>query len=174
MKKEIVLAGGCFWGAEAFLKRLPGVTGTEAGYANGSTDRPTYEQVCREGTGHAETVKVAYDDAETTLTALLNSFFQAVDPTQLNRQGPDTGEQYRNGVYWADETDAREVRAFVEDLRRERGNEVVTEALPLQYFWPAEEHHQDYLEKNPAGYCHINLSDFAHLYRKAENNTCKS
>ncbi|OUO87776.1 peptide methionine sulfoxide reductase [Gordonibacter sp. An230] len=153
----IYLAGGCFWGLEAFLKRLPGVRATTAGYANGSTDRPSYEDVCRRGTGHAETVAVAYDRRVLPTRTLLEAFFEAIDPTSENRQGNDVGTQYRTGIYWTDDADRPVAQAalFREQARHDKP--IAVEAGPLEGFWPAEDYHQDYLAKNPGGYCHVNL-----------------
>ncbi len=155
----LYLAGGCFWGLEAYLKRLPGVRATVAGYANGTTDCPSYRDVCHHNTGHAETVAVTYDRDVLPTDLLLDAFFEAIDPTSVNRQGNDRGTQYRSGIYWQDEAD---VPAIVEAVQRQQDHltqPVVTEVEPLDGFCPAEEYHQNYLEKNPGGYCHIRLQD---------------
>lgn len=171
----IYLAGGCFWGLEAFLKRLPGVVRTTAGYANGSTENPSYRDVCRWNTGHAETVAVAYDRRVIPTDMLLDAFFEAIDPTALNRQGNDVGAQYRSGIYWADEAD---VPVIDEALMRQRARydaPIATEAEPLDGFYPAEDYHQDYLAKNPAGYCHIDLAAadaFAQRMGLREDRSC--
>lgn len=160
---EIYLAGGCFWGTEAFMKRLPGVVTCEVGYANGngSVDRPTYEQVCSGTTGCAETVRVTYDPRVIPLPLLLEAYLTTIDPTSLNRQGADRGEQYRTGVYWTDPADEPAVHAALlhegRRLRRFGRGLVVVEAEPLRDFWSAEDYHQDYLDKNPRGYCHVDL-----------------
>ena len=156
---EIYLAGGCFWGTEAYLQKLPGVIDTEVGYANGSTPHPTYEQVCAGVTGHAECVRVAFNAEVVSLPLLLEAFFRTIDPTSLNRQGNDCGEQYRTGIYWSDPFDAPAVANALYDLERRCPKPVVVEAGPLHEFWPAERYHQDYLERNPGGYCHANLAD---------------
>lgn len=153
--KTIYLAGGCFWGLESFLKKLPGVLDTEVGYANGNTENPTYEDVCGNDTGHAETVRVRYDSSVLPAGTLLDAFFSVVDPTTLNRQGADAGTQYRSGIYFSDESDAETIRAALDEQRKKYGVPVVTEALPLRSFYSAEDYHQDYLDKNPRGYCHI-------------------
>ncbi len=162
--KEIYFAGGCFWGTEAYIARVPGVCETEVGYANGVTADPTYEDVCTDTTGYAETVHVRYDPGRISLNRLAEQFFKIIDPTSLNRQGGDTGTQYRTGIYYTDPAD----RAVLEQgFRREQfdyKSPIVTELLPLENFYPAEEYHQDYLEKNPNGYCHVrfdSLRDFA-------------
>ncbi|MCQ4636574.1 peptide-methionine (R)-S-oxide reductase MsrB [Anaerovorax odorimutans] len=156
---ELYLAGGCFWGLEAYLKKLPGVCGTIAGYANGNTKNPTYEEVCYKNTGHAETVRVTYDTEVLPTETLLKAFFRVVDPTSVNRQGNDWGVQYRSGIYYTDEGDLPAILAAIEKQREKYGQPVATEVLPLDNFFPAEEYHQDYLGKNPGGYCHINLGD---------------
>ena len=157
MQKTIYLAGGCFWGTEEYFSRLYGVTDTECGYANGITENPSYEQVCRGDTGHAEAVRVRYDAEKATLPALLSEFFKTVDPTSLNRQGGDLGTQYRTGIYYTDDADLPDIRAAVEREQKKHARPVVTEVLPLQCFYEAEEYHQDYLKKNPNGYCHVDL-----------------
>ena len=161
--REIYLAGGCFWGTEAFLKKLPGVVNCEVGYANGngSVPSPTYEQVCSGTTGCAETVHVTYDTHHITLPLLLRAYFSTIDPTSVNRQGGDTGEQYRTGIYWTDPADEQPARAALYQLQRElsaqRAGRVAIEAAPLANFTSAEDYHQDYLDKNPGGYCHVDL-----------------
>lgn len=160
---EIYLAGGCFWGTEAFVKRLPGIISCEVGYANGngSVPRPTYEQVCSGTTGCAETARVTYDPARISLPLLLEAYLSTIDPTSLNRQGGDQGIQYRTGVYWTDPADEPVVRAALdhegERLAARGRGPVVVEARPLANFRPAEDYHQDYLDKNPHGYCHVDL-----------------
>ncbi|WP_085831127.1 peptide-methionine (S)-S-oxide reductase MsrA [Collinsella vaginalis] len=160
---EIYLAGGCFWGTEAFMKRLPGVTNCEVGYANGNgrIENPSYEQVCTGATGHAETVRVTFDPAIIPLPLLLKAYFTTIDPTSLNRQGGDAGTQYRTGIHWTDPVDEEVVRTALRQLQHELsqhgGGRVAIEAAPLTEFWPAEDYHQDYLDKNPGGYCHVDL-----------------
>lgn len=154
----IYLAGGCFWGLEAFLKELPGLLDTQVGYANGMVKDPTYEQVCNANTGHAETVKAVYDESRISTERLLDGFFRVVDPTSVNRQGNDRGSQYRSGIYYVDENDRDLAMKAIEKQQIQYKAPVVTEVLPLTCFYPAEEYHQDYLDKNPGGYCHINLS----------------
>ena len=154
----IYLAGGCFWGVEAYMKKLPGVKDTEVGYANGNTENPTYEEVCYNNTGHAETVKVVYDTQLITTQQLLDGFFKVVDPTSVNKQGNDRGSQYRSGIYYVDEEDRDIAEKVLAEQEKRNAVPVVTELLPLSNFYPAEEYHQDYLDKNPGGYCHINLN----------------
>lgn len=178
MQKEIYLAGGCFWGLEAYLGNIPGVVKTEVGYANGKTERPTYEEVCRHDTDHAETVRVIFDPSQISLAGLLRLFYKVIDPTSLNRQGNDVGSQYRTGIYYTDAADLPVIRQSLELLRRDYSKPVVIEALPLENYWPAEEYHQNYLAKNPGGYCHINPEYFESakksvvdpfVYKKAED-----
>lgn len=167
--KEIYLAGGCFWGAQAYLARVPGVAETVTGYANGRTDNPSYEDVCRRGTGHAEAVLVRYDPEMLGLDRLLDAYFRAIDPTVRNRQGNDVGSQYRTGIYYTDPSDRAVAEAALERVRQEYDKPVVTELLPLQNFGRAEEYHQDYLEKNPGGYCHVDFSALAGLEREGKS-----
>ena len=160
---SVALAGGCFWGTQAFMDRVPGVARTQVGYANGTTPNPSYQDVCRGDTGHAETVYVWYDVTKTSLRAILTAYFSIIDPTSLNHQGEDHGVQYRTGVYLtgpnveADRTVAEEVFA-VESKKHDKP--LAVELKTLSAFYPAEEYHQKYLEKNPGGYCHV---DFGHL-----------
>ncbi|MDT8899632.1 peptide-methionine (R)-S-oxide reductase MsrB [Anaeroselena agilis] len=156
--REIWLAGGCFWGLEAYLAALDGVVYTNVGYANGTTANPTYEQVCYENTGHAETVHVRYDPRRIELGTLLTYFFKVIDPTSLNRQGNDRGSQYRTGIYYRDAADRETIAAKVAEEQRKYRAPIVTEVLPLSNYYPAEEAHQLYLAKNPHGYCHVDLS----------------
>ena len=153
--RSIYLAGGCFWGVEAYMRRVKGVASTEVGYANGRTPDPTYDEVCNMNTGHAETVHVRYDPEIVTLDELLKEFFKVVDPTTFNRQGNDVGSQYRSGVYFTDPEDEMVIRLHIDRLASEHQSRIVTEIKPMICFFRAEEYHQSYLEKNPGGYCHI-------------------
>jgi peptide methionine sulfoxide reductase msrA/msrB len=162
--KEIYLAGGCFWGVEAFMARVPGVVDATSGYANGKTENPSYEDVCHKGTGHAETVRVRYDPSKISLEKLLHLFFRIIDPTTLNRQGNDIGLQYRTGIYYTGEDDRAMAQAVLAGVRNAIKRPVMTQLLPLENFYPAEEYHQDYLAKNPGGYCHIDFSALDELY----------
>lgn len=155
--KEIWLAGGCFWGVEAYFARVYGVADAASGYANGNKDHPTYEEVCY-GSGHAETVRVRYDPARVSLEKLLTLFFRIIDPTSLNRQGNDHGRQYRTGIYFQDPADRAIAAAVIASEQKKLSAPIVTELLPLQRFDLAEDYHQDYLEKNPGGYCHTDFS----------------
>ena len=153
--KEIYLAGGCFWGTEHYFKQVRGVISTTAGYANGNTDNPTYEQVYTDSTGYAETVHIIYNPEVVSLTLLLELFFRSIDPTSLNRQGNDCGTRYRTGIYYTTEEDIATIRKVYNDMERIVGEQLMVEVEPLKNFYHAEEYHQDYLDKNPRGYCHI-------------------
>lgn len=153
--RTIWLAGGCFWGVEALFRHIPGVTGTTAGYTNGRTENPQYEQLSE--TGHAETVQVKYDPEQISLTALLCFFFRVIDPTAYRRQGNDVGTQYRSGIYYRDEADRPVILRAIARTQAQYKRRVVTEVEPLQGFYPAEDYHQQYLKKNPGGYCHIDM-----------------
>ena len=155
--KKIVLAGGCFWGVEEFISRINGVISTEVGYANGRTENPTYEDVCTKNTFFAEVCLVEYDENILSLEELLNEYWQIVDPTTLNRQGPDLGSQYRTGIYYIDESDLDIILKSKENNQKNYEKKIVTEVLPLTNYYKAEEYHQKYLKKNPNGYCHIKL-----------------
>jgi peptide-methionine (S)-S-oxide reductase len=155
--KEIVLAGGCFWGVEEFLSRIEGVTETEVGYANGRTPNPTYEDVCYKNTYYAEVCRVRYDETKLSLETLLEKFWSIIDPTTLNKQGPDVGSQYRTGIYYIDEADSEIVLKNKEKEQGKYSKKIVTEVKPLENYFRAEDYHQKYLKKNPGGYCHIKL-----------------
>ncbi|MEG1557563.1 MAG: peptide-methionine (S)-S-oxide reductase MsrA [Oscillospiraceae bacterium] len=150
----IYLAGGCFWGMEKLAQSLKGVVLATSGYANGSCDNPTYEMVCAGDTGFRETVRVEYNPKQISLDAILFAYFYVVNPTQTNRQGNDIGTQYQAGIYYADDASKETVNRIAE-LERGRTAKFSVETGPLESFFDAEEYHQDYLDKNPAGYCHI-------------------
>lgn len=154
-RKIIYLAGGCFWGTEHFFKQVRGVLSTEVGYANGHKENPTYEEVCQTDTGFAEAVCINYDPNVIDLDLLLELFFQTINPTSLNKQGGDIGTQYRTGIYHVDETDIPTIRQALAKLQAKYTQPIVIEQKPLSNFYPAEAYHQDYLENNPRGYCHI-------------------
>lgn len=155
--KEIYLAGGCFWGVEEYMSRIDGVVSTAVGYANGTKENPTYQEVCTGITGHTETTYVKFDENIVTLKDLLNRFWKIIDPTILNRQGPDIGNQYRTGIYYIDESHIDTINKTLEEQQAKYDKPIVTEIMALKCFYEAEEYHQDYLKKNPGGYCHINL-----------------
>ncbi|ANU24261.1 peptide-methionine (R)-S-oxide reductase MsrB [Planococcus donghaensis] len=153
--QDIYLAGGCFWGVEAYMSRVYGVYDVTSGYANGNTENPTYEEVVRENTGHAETVHVRYDPERVDLEEVLNHYFLIIDPTLLNQQGNDRGEQYRTGIYYENEDDRAVIDQVVTAQEDRYDDPIVTEVEMLDHYYLAEEYHQDYLEKNPDGYCHV-------------------
>lgn len=163
---ELYLAGGCFWGMEHFLQQINGVVSTQVGFANGRTANPTYRQVCDENTGHAETVHVVYNPQVLPLTLLLQLYFKAIDPTSVNRQGGDSGEQYRTGIYYTNKADLPIIKAEMAKLAKQYTQPIAVEVEPLKHFYKAEDYHQDYLIKNPSGYCHISLGLFE-MARKA-------
>lgn len=160
MKKEIYLAGGCFWGTEQYLQNLAGVIETDVGYANGHTQSPTYEQVCHMDTGHAETVMVVYDDQVIGLDFLLSMYYEVVNPIAKNRQGGDVGTQYRTGIYYTDGRDRETILASIAQLQQGYQAPIAIEVLPLLCYFKAEDYHQKYLDKNPGGYCHIGADKF--------------
>jgi peptide methionine sulfoxide reductase msrA/msrB len=153
--KEVYFAGGCFWGTEHFFQQIRGVVATEVGYANGNVKNPTYEQVVSHTTGFAETVKVKYDPEQVDLRLLIDLYFKTIDPTSLNQQGNDRGDQYRTGIYSTDKDTEAIVKEEVTKLSKNFSKPVVVETIPLKNFYKAEDYHQDYLGKNPGGYCHI-------------------
>lgn len=154
------MAGGCFWGTEHFLKQIDGVVATEVGYANGNTINPSYQEVYTDQTGYAETVRVCYDPSRVSLRFLAELYFKAIDPTSLNQQGEDRGTRYRTGVYYTDEADLPTLKAVFDDVRRQLAEPLQVELLPLKNFCAGEEYHQDYLDKNPSGYCHLPVALF--------------
>lgn len=156
--RTIYLAGGCFWGVEAYFERIDGVLDAVSGYANGRTDNPSYEDVVYRKTGHAETVKVVYNPDKLSLDDILQYFFRIIDPTSLNKQGNDRGVQYRTGVYSTDPAEQAVVAAALTALQERYKRPVVVENTPLVQFYDAEQYHQDYLMKNPNGYCHVDLN----------------
>lgn len=168
MIKSIYFAGGCFWGTEHFFKQIEGVTFTETGYANGSTPDPTYRQVYTDTTGYAETVHVEYDNDVIDLEFLVRMFFKAIDPTSLNRQGEDVGTRYRTGIYYTDAEELPCIKKIYDEIGRQYESPLVVELEPLKNFYQAEDYHQDYLENNPDGYCHLPLElfEFARKARK--------
>ncbi len=155
MRKDIYLAGGCFWGAEHFFQQIDGVVLTEVGFANGHTPDPTYKEVYTDTTGYAETVHIQYDTERVGLRFLLRMFFKAIDPTSLNKQGEDEGTRYRTGIYYTDSADLPKIRNIFDEVQSQTKAPVVVEVGPLQNFYRAEDYHQDYLNKNPDGYCHL-------------------
>ena len=158
--KEIYLAGGCFWGTEHYFKQIEGVVKTEVGFANGHTTDPTYKEVYTDTTGYAETVLVRYNPDIVSLEFLLQMFFKAIDPTSLNKQGHDEGTRYRTGIYYTHAEDLPVIEKVFDEVQRTCRQPLAVEKMPLDSFYAAEEYHQDYLDKNPEGYCHLPLSLF--------------
>lgn len=159
-KREIYLAGGCFWGVEKYFKSIPGVIETDVGYANGRTKNPTYEEVCQQNTGHAECVRVVYDPNVLRLSKILDFYFVIIDPTSINRQGNDIGPQYRTGIYYVHREDEGTIKNAINELQKKYRDPIAIEVEPLTNYYRAEEYHQNYLEKNPGGYCHIGQEHF--------------
>lgn len=166
--KEIYFAGGCFWGTEHFFKQIKGVVNTEVGFANGTTDNPTYQEVYTDKTGYAETVHVTYNPEVVSLELLLRMFFKAIDPTSLNQQGHDVGTRYRTGIYYIDEADLSIIESIYAEEQNQYAETFVVEKKPLENFYTAEEYHQDYLDKNPDGYCHLPLALFEYARKMSE------
>lgn len=153
--KEIYFAGGCFWGTEHYFKQIKGVVETAVGYANGHTPDPTYQEVYTDGTGYAETVKVVYDPKLISLELLTDLYFHSIDPLSLNKQGEDTGTRYRTGIYYTDEEDLPVLKKVYDQVASQYDTPLAVELEPLRNFYTGEEYHQDYLDKNPTGYCHL-------------------
>lgn len=151
---EIYLAGGCFWGTEFLMRNVPGVTSVEVGYANGPTRNPTYRDVCNDS-GHAESAHVTYNPKVVSLQKLLEIYYQSIDPTLVNQQGKDRGIQYRTGIYFSDPADEAIIKESLKNLQSGFFDKVVVECAPIKNFYRAEEEHQEYLFKNPNGYCHV-------------------
>jgi len=158
--KDIYLAGGCFWGTEHYFKQMDGVVETEVGFANGHTENPTYQEVYTDQTGYAETVHLRYDPERISLEFLLTMFFMAIDPTSLNQQGHDQGTRYRTGIYYTTTDDIPTINKVYAREQEKYADPLVVEKEPLQNFFPADDSHQDYLDKNPTGYCHLPKSLF--------------
>lgn len=161
--KEIYFAAGCFWGAQHFFAGVDGVKEAVAGYANGNGENPSYEEVYTDTTGFAETVRVRYDETRISLPQLTELYFTIINPLSLNKQGGDIGTRYRTGVYYTEEADKALIQPVFEAEARRVGAPLVVELEPLRNFYLAEERHQDYLDKNPDGYCHVPLKTFRYL-----------
>jgi len=162
MKKKIYLAAGCFWGAEHYLKQIEGITFTQVGFANGNTENPTYEQVYTDLTGYAEAVLVEYDSYIIPLRTIIRLYFNAIDPTSLNRQGADFGTRYRTGIYYTDKSDLPIIQEVMAMEAKKYNVPLQVEVETMRNFFPADEYHQDYLDKNPTGYCHLPIKLFAY------------
>jgi len=155
--RDIYFAGGCFWGVEEYFSRIPGVHDVTVGYANGMKENPSYEEVCSGKTGHAEAVHVRYDPKIVSLKTLAEQFFKIISPTSVNRQGNDVGSQYRTGMYYANDEDKMILASVMTEVQKNYAEPLAVELLPIKNYSLAEEYHQDYLKKNPGGYCHINF-----------------
>ena len=155
--KEIYLAGGCFWGVEAYFNRINGVVYTNVGYANGETDTTDYYSI--EDTGHAETIYLVYDPEILELEQILTYFYGIIEPTSVNRQGNDVGVQYRTGIYYVDHADLEVINRVTEMEQADHSKPIATEIEKLENYVLGEDYHQDYLYKNPNGYCHVDLSN---------------
>lgn len=158
--QDIYFAGGCFWGVEEYFSRMPGVYDVTSGYANGIVENPTYEQVVSQKTGHAETVHVRYNPKIIDIKTLVRQFFMIIDPTSKNKQGNDVGTQYRSGIYYVNDDELPILQKIFAEIQKKYNRPIVTELKKLENYFLAEDYHQDYLKKNPGGYCHI---DFANL-----------
>ena len=157
--KKIYLAGGCFWGLQKYFDQFDGILETEAGYANGPDKAPTYKEVCNDS-GHAETLRINYDEQKISLSRILELYFEVIDPLSVNRQGHDSGIQYRTGIYYTEESQIPEIEKIYKREEAKAGSPLAVEFQKLKNFFPAEEYHQKYLDKNPGGYCHIGPSHF--------------
>lgn len=160
MKTEtIILAAGCFWGVQFYFDQVPGVVETEVGYTGGHTDNPSYEQVCSHTTGHAEAVKITYDPDKVPFRILLRQFFRMHDPTQMNRQGPDVGDQYRSAIFYKDDEQKEQAQKVIDELNKsEFDGKIVTSLEKAGKWWPAEEFHQKFTEKTGQGACHVDYA----------------
>lgn len=157
---EIYLAGGCFWGVEHYFKQINGVVETSVGYANSSIENPDYRLVCTGVTNSTEAIYIKYDKNIVNLDFLLEMFYKVIDPTSLNKQGNDIGTQYRSGIYYTDVEDLSIIQNSINELAKKYEKKIVVEVQPLESYYSAEEYHQDYLDKNPGGYCHISRDKF--------------
>ncbi|MBQ6621588.1 MAG: peptide-methionine (S)-S-oxide reductase MsrA [Mogibacterium sp.] len=158
MERIIYLAGGCFWGVQKFFDQFDGVLETEVGYANGRTERPAYEEL--KETGHAETVRIVYDDEVLQLEDLLDDYFMIIDPLSVNKQGPDVGTQYRTGIYYTDASQLPAILTKTGAVAQKLGRPLAVEIGPIENYYTAEEYHQKYLDRIPWGYCHISRNMF--------------
>lgn len=156
--KQIWLAGGCFWGVEAYFQQLNGVLDTKVGYGQGLTENPTYDEVCSDTTGYTEVCEINYDEQVLPLPKVLEHFFRIIDPTTLDRQGHDEGSQYRTGIYYESSEDKEVIAAFIAKIQAQYHDTIVVEVEPVKRFYPAEDYHQKYLQNRPGGYCHVNLN----------------
>lgn len=166
--QDIYFAGGCFWGVEEYFSRIDGVHHVSVGYANGNTPNPTYQEVCSGTTGYAETVQVSYDPDVVSLKTLAEQFFKIINPLSINKQGNDVGSQYRTGIYYVNAADEKILRGVMTEVEKKFNKPLAVELLPLQTYHLAEEYHQDYLKKNPRGYCHIRFDSLQDIQNKKQ------
>jgi len=166
--KEIVVAGGCFWGVQEYYRRLKGVLDTKVGYAQGITDNPTYEDVCSGNTNFTEVVYIKYDSNVINLNKICDHLFRIIDPLSINKQGGDVGSNYRTGVYYINEPDKKIIDKFISKQQKKYYSQIVVEVEKLIKFYDAEDYHQDYLEKNVHGYCHVDFTKIKDSEKKAE------
>ncbi|MCM1162632.1 MAG: peptide-methionine (R)-S-oxide reductase MsrB [Duncaniella sp.] len=174
MTDTIYFAGGCFWGTQHFMDQIHGVVSTETGYANSGIANPSYREVCQGTTGAAETVKVVYDPEIVSLPFITKLYLLTIDPTSVNRQGNDRGTQYRTGIYYTTEAQRKQIEPVLKSLQAKIDRPLAIELTPLVNFYPAEDYHQDYLDKNPEGYCHINPALFQLAREAREKKTSYS
>jgi methionine-S-sulfoxide reductase len=159
MNQTAILAAGCFWGVQYYFDQVPGVVETKVGYIGGHTDKPTYEQVCEHTTGHAEAVKIVFDPSKLSYATILKQFFRMHDPTQLNRQGPDIGDNYRSAVFYLNNDQRAEAQAVIDELNKSKfGGRIVTTLEKANTFWLAEDYHQKFTERTGRGACHIDYA----------------
>ncbi|MBF0713314.1 peptide-methionine (S)-S-oxide reductase MsrA [Gemella sp. GH3] len=156
MINEIYLAGGCFWGVEGYFQQLDGVVETRVGYSNGTTKNTSYKKVNE--TDHAEVIYLKYDTNIITLNEIFHHYFRIIDPVSVNKQGEDVGRQYRTGIYYSDENTKKEALSYINELQKSYDKKIAVEVQEVNNYVDAEEYHQKYLDKNPTGYCHIDLS----------------
>lgn len=155
-KHSTIFAAGCFWGVQYYFDQMPGVLETEVGYTGGHIDNPSYEQVCADGTGHAEAVKIIYDPQKISYETLLRQFFAMHNPTQLNQQGPDVGDQYRSAIFYASEEQKQQAQKIIDELNKEKFDGKIVTTLELAgKWWPAEDYHQKYTQRTGHGMCHV-------------------
>jgi len=162
--QDVYFAGGCFWGVAEYFSRIPGVSDVTVGYANGTTKNPTYEQVCSGKTGHAEAVHIHYDPQRVSLKTLTEQFFKIINPISVNQQGNDVGIQYRTGMYFLTGEDKAILASVMAEVQKKYDKPLAVELIPLQNYYLAEEYHQNYLKKNPGGYCHIRFDSLKDLW----------
>lgn len=157
--QQAIFGAGCFWGVQFYFDQVPGVVETEAGYTGGHTDNPTYEDVLSHTTGHAEALKITYNPDKVSYKTLLKHFFRLHDPTQLNRQGPDVGENYRSAIFYTDEEQKWQAARLIEELNHQKyDGKIVTTLEPAKKFWPAEGYHQKFSQRTGRGICHVDYA----------------